>query len=915
ANWYNDTNGYFRFFAVFDDPYYKPQGDYFYTRKVVGYSSVDPTENSVTLSAPWNNGIVPAGTLISNTREGATYIYLAAGAMNAPTQWTSISGSITGMDITGANSGKFRPGTVYVKFVVYANYGQDNTFTVRLDNISFKEILDTGTLDIYVAHDGNDAWSGQYPQAQNGDGPVASMEAALNLIKIGYGFVPVNINFRGGTYRLTKTVSFSGTQTGSAQKPVVFKPYNNEKVILSGAQPVTSSWTPWANKPSVFLTDVSGIVSKYGAFTSLFVNGRRAVRARAPNTGFYMIKSVDPDTSISAFHFNGADINPAWHDLRNVEVVSYRRWLESRFCIDRIEADNVFFQGNLGIDGVSRSSFESSFTNGGAIFDWLMQNGYFNQTTGVAGVPKLLNDDARVRLNLAYPADAPRILTTLRAAFHGYDWDYTSGTGRYYVENVLEALDSAGEWYLDQVDNKLYYWPLPGEDLATAAIEAPVLSTYLSITGASYFEFKDLEWSYGAWFLPPTGDPSIWASTAAGVLQATGNHVTVDHNNFHSLGVTAILSSSCNDCNFVRNIFEDLGAAAINFTGNTNEISDNRIETIGRIYQPAAGLGVRGEGNLISHNEISDGFYSGIILAQMFYPDSVLHAPNIVEFNHVHHVMKRLNDGASIYVSGGGPGAVPNPSRVIIRNNFIHDNIMTDQTYAGLIIGLYLDERSMEAKIYNNVVYSCGTSLLLHMAHGNELTNNIFAGALNSTQLQFFGTDPLLTAAKIPGNNFQRNIIYSDHDLQVVAHSNNSMTTSDYNIYYKTYPNARNWNLPWWHSLGFDLHDIEADPGFVDPGNHHFTLRSDALALKPIAEGGIGFVNIDLSTVGPRDSVLGPGDVSGDGRVTMYDAALVLKYAVGGPLATTQQAQADVNGDRTIDAADAMSIARRSLGL
>ncbi len=57
------------------------------------------------------------------------------------------------------------------------------------------------------------------------------------------------------------------------------------------------------------------------------------------------------------------------------------------------------------------------------------------------------------------------------------------------------------------------------------------------------------------------------------------------------------------------------------------------------------------------------------------------------------------------------------------------------------------------------------------------------------------------------------------------------------------------------------------------------------------------------------------GDVSGDGRVTMYDAALVLKYTVGGLLTSAQQAQADINSDTTIDAADAMAIAKKALGL
>ncbi len=57
----------------------------------------------------------------------------------------------------------------------------------------------------------------------------------------------------------------------------------------------------------------------------------------------------------------------------------------------------------------------------------------------------------------------------------------------------------------------------------------------------------------------------------------------------------------------------------------------------------------------------------------------------------------------------------------------------------------------------------------------------------------------------------------------------------------------------------------------------------------------------------------GTGDVSGDSRVTMYDAALVLKYTVGGALTAAQQARADINGDTAVDTADAAEIAKRAV--
>jgi hypothetical protein len=61
--------------------------------------------------------------------------------------------------------------------------------------------------------------------------------------------------------------------------------------------------------------------------------------------------------------------------------------------------------------------------------------------------------------------------------------------------------------------------------------------------------------------------------------------------------------------------------------------------------------------------------------------------------------------------------------------------------------------------------------------------------------------------------------------------------------------------------------------------------------------------------------VVNNGDVSEDGRVTMHDAALVLRYALGAPLTDAQKEKADINGDGQVNAADALAIARKALGL
>ena len=63
-------------------------------------------------------------------------------------------------------------------------------------------------------------------------------------------------------------------------------------------------------------------------------------------------------------------------------------------------------------------------------------------------------------------------------------------------------------------------------------------------------------------------------------------------------------------------------------------------------------------------------------------------------------------------------------------------------------------------------------------------------------------------------------------------------------------------SLSKWQSVGAgtknggqDKHSIVADPKFKDPASNNFDLESDSPALT------LGFVPIDLSTVGPRAAV------------------------------------------------------------
>ena len=52
-----------------------------------------------------------------------------------------------------------------------------------------------------------------------------------------------------------------------------------------------------------------------------------------------------------------------------------------------------------------------------------------------------------------------------------------------WVENAYQLLTKPGQFYLDTAANYLYYMPRPGEDLATAEVELPVLDKLVDLSG------------------------------------------------------------------------------------------------------------------------------------------------------------------------------------------------------------------------------------------------------------------------------------------------------------------------------------------------------------------------------------------------------------------------------------------------
>ena len=655
---------------------------------------------------------------------------------------------------------------------------------------------------IFVSCDGDDRWSGgpDRPNETGTDGPLASLSRARDVVRAlrvsARDRKSIRVIVRGGLYELEEPFCLGPEDSG-----VTYVAHPGEKPILSGGRRITG----WESAEG-------GLWRAAGAweFRQLFVNGSRRCRARVPREGdsYEIAGALNPEQPLDenreeahqqpnenheGFRFAPGQIR-RWKDLANAEVVVTHPFATTRTRIAEL-------------------------------------------------------NEARGLVRFIGPE---------------YLWSYAPPKP-FYVENVKEGLAAPGTWHLDRAAGVVTYRPLPGEDMHSADVVAPLLGSLIRLEGdpaagcfVEHVEFRGFTLQHADWVLPEDGfrDPQAAIGLPGAVQAQCAVRCAFENNVIEKIGAYALeIGRGCREVRIVGNRMHDLGAGgiklgeAVNRADDMDEardmaVTDNVIHDGGRVFPEGVGIWIgQSSGNRIARNEIRDMHYTGISIGWNWGFTRNRTRDNIVEHNHVHHVMKeKLDDGAAIYTLGVSPGTV-------IRNNLVHD--VYGRTYA---YGIYLDEGTMGILVENNVVHHVGgPGIRLQIATGgNTVMNNIVALCSNAQ----FGVDTDRT------NCYLCNIIYwKDADLFTRRELDGIETVFDQNLYYRTDGEAIDFaghSFEAWRKRRprpiryvrpgpIDGHSVVADPLFADPENGDFTLAPQSPAWS------LGFRPIDLTDVGPRD--------------------------------------------------------------
>ena len=679
----------------------------------------------------------------------------------------------------------------------------------------------------YASTNGDDTWSGKLPEpnAAKTDGPFATLARARDAVRAlkaaGGQSGPIIVMVRGGTYYLKEPLRLGPEDSGTAEQPVIYCAYPGEEVILSGGRPITG-WRK--GEGNLWVADVPEAKQGWNP-RQLFVGGERQVRARTPN-----FDPEHPTTGGWAFVQKAQEAQvgkarpPAAKDRFHFKEGDIARWPRSPEPEIHIFPAWGWVNAILSVDKVDHE----------------------NRVVHV----KNRNCSQELR-----PGN------------------------RYFVENVFEALDQPGEWFLDRAEGRLYYWPKE-PDFEKRGVVAPTLGRLIEVVGdeppheteiikvggetrieaarpveprfAEHVVIRGFTFRHTDYSLEMA---SVYTPDDGVIHLRLARHCLIEGCRFLGVGGYAVrLSLHSSDNAILANEVAEGGQGGILLVGDRTEsqprnnlIAGNHIHHCGRIWKHVAGVYVTtGSGNRIAHNTITHVPRYGISL-KTFGKGSASHR-NLVEFNRILFSNLETNDTGAIETLGRDQEDTGN----VIRGNLILDVVGLGTTERGELLtpyytwGIYLDDFSSGTEVVGNVVArTVRGGVHIHLGRNNVIENNVLVDG----QLQQLECNGDLFMAN---NRFVRNIVAykSGAAIRVSRWHGKVFAECDPNLYWPTggdpataFPKGA---LAQWQAAGYDVHSLVADPLFTDPAKDDYTLRPGSPALK------LGIAPIDVSRAGPR---------------------------------------------------------------
>ena len=488
----------------------------------------------------------------------------------------------------------------------------------------------------------------------------------------------ITIYMEGGTYAFHEPVFIRPEDSGTKESPTIIRSVGDEKVILSGGISING----WKKQGKVWVADVPVFNGRPLDFRQLWVNGKKAVRARDVEDFEKMNRICSVDEK---------------NEILYVPVVSIRRLIDNKGNLKAKYAEMVLHQmwcvANLRIRSV--------------------------EVQGDSAAIRFHQPESRIQFEHPWPR--PMVTTD------GHN-------SAFYLTNARELQDVPGEWYHDIDARKVYYYPREGEKMQEAEVIVPAVETLVRVEGildrpVCHIRFEKITFSYTTWMRPsekghvplqagmyltdgyridpkmqrnylnhPLDNQGWLGRPAAAVRVVAARQIDFERCRFEHLGSTGLDYEEAVQGGVVRGcLFRDIAGNGLlvgSFSPAAHEThlpydpADRREvctqQHINNCYFTEIGnedwgclaiaAGYVGDVN-IEHNEISEVPYSGISLGWGWTQTVNCMRNNRVHANLIHHYAKHMYDVAGIYTLGSQPKSYVTENCVhsIYKPGYVHD--------------------------------------------------------------------------------------------------------------------------------------------------------------------------------------------------------------------------------------------------
>ena len=488
----------------------------------------------------------------------------------------------------------------------------------------------------------------------------------------------ITIYMEGGTYAFHEPVFIRPEDSGTKESPTIIRSVGDEKVILSGGISIKG----WKKQGKVWVADVPAFNGRPLDFRQLWVNGKKAVRARDVEDFEKMNRICSVDEK---------------NEILYVPAVSIRRLIDNKGNLKAKYAEMVLHQmwcvANLRIRSV--------------------------EVQGDSAAIRFHQPESRIQFEHPWPR--PMVTTD------GHN-------SAFYLTNARELQDVPGEWYHDIDARKIYYYPREGEKMQEAEVIVPAVETLVRVEGTldrpvCHIRFEKITFSYTTWMRPsekghvplqagmyltdgyridpkmqrnylnhPLDNQGWLGRPAAAVRVVAARQIDFERCRFEHLGSTGLDYEEAVQGGVVRGcLFRDIAGNGLlvgSFSPAAHEThlpydpADRREvctqQQINNCYFTEIGnedwgclaiaAGYVGDVN-IEHNEINEVPYSGISLGWGWTQTVNCMRNNRVHANLIHHYAKHMYDVAGIYTLGSQPKSYVTENCVhsIYKPGYVHD--------------------------------------------------------------------------------------------------------------------------------------------------------------------------------------------------------------------------------------------------